>query len=949
MRERSTVLLSCAAAALALLATGPGGPGSRRHSETPVGSTTLASAARFAPVHEALRAESDGRDGLPAGPQSMTRADRETLLERVAEDTYAFRRRSSDSETAYRAYNREHALTFTLDGGGVHVRSAVAADADWGWSMRLVGFGYAGQVTAVGEEIPVRAGNRVEYRRDALVEWYINEPRGLEQGFTVASRPASVPPVSVGAGRSTSPLVLELRTTGLDTRQDIAGKSVVATTPAGNEVLQYRGLVAWDSEGIDVPATLWATDTGIRIEVDDHGASYPLTIDPFVQRRILRAADAQIDDNFGISAAVSGDTAIVAAWFEDGGPGDPLSLAGAAYVFERNHGGVDNWGEVAKLTASDAAADSWYGVSVAIDGDTAVVGAYLADQGPGGPLDSAGSAYVYERNHGGPGNWGEVKILTASDRQALDNFGVAVDIDGDTMAIGAYSEEGGAGDPRPRAGAVYLYERNHGGPGNWGETKKLTSSDTQMDDRFGNSVAIEGDTLVAGAFYEAGPYIPLSQTGAAYVFGRNHGGAGNWGEIKKLTASDTEQFDRFGVDVAISGSTVLIGSYLESGGPGGPVFQSGAAYVFERDHGGADNWGELRKLTASDAQIGDQFGISVAIEGDIAIVGADMEDGGFGDPLPGAGATYVFERSSGGFGAWGETSKITAWDAQTDDGFGEVVALEGGTAVVGARFEDGGPGDPISGAGAAYVFDRTNWAYVLDAFGGVHAIGSGVVKMSPPPPYFGFDVARDLELTSDGGYVLDGFGGVHRAGSGPDLSPGPPYFGFDIIQDLELTPAGNGYVLDGFGGVHAVGGAPVISPAAPYFGFDVARDMELGNGGYYVLDGFGGLHAAGGAPAIAPGPPYFGFDVSQDLELAPGGGYALDGFGGVHVLGSAPVLSPAAPYFGFDVARDFELEPGGGYYVLDGFGGFHPAAGAPQISPEPPYFGFDAARDFEIR
>lgn len=236
--------------------------------------------------------------------------------------------------------------------------------------------------------------------------------------------------------------------------------------------------------------------------------------------------------------------------------------------------------------------------------------------------------------------------------------------------------------------------------------------------------------------------------------------------------------------------------------------------------------------------------------------------------------------------------------------------------------------------------------YILDSHGGVH-LGGGATAMSPATPYFGFDVARGLELTGTGGcLVLDSFGGVHTGGSASAGSPATPYFGFDIARDIELAATGY-YVLDGFGGVHAGGGASTMSPATPYFGFDIARDMELGVSGYYVLDGFGGVHIGGGATTLSPATPYFGFDIARDLELAATGHYVIDGFGGVHAGGGAPAMNPAIPYFGFDILRDMELLDTG-FYALDGWGGIHAGGGAPTAPIGTPYFGSDVARDLEV-
>jgi hypothetical protein len=232
--------------------------------------------------------------------------------------------------------------------------------------------------------------------------------------------------------------------------------------------------------------------------------------------------------------------------------------------------------------------------------------------------------------------------------------------------------------------------------------------------------------------------------------------------------------------------------------------------------------------------------------------------------------------------------------------------------------------------------------YVLDGYGGIHA-GGNAQAMTPATPYFGFDIAKDLELAETGYYVLDGYGGVHAGGGASEMSPAAPYFGWNIARDMELATAGY-YVLDGYGGVHAGGGASVISPAARYFGWDIARDLELTTTTrYYVLDGYGGIHGGGGAPAMSPAPPYFGWNIARDLELATTGLYVLDGYGGIHAGGGASAMSPATPYFGFDIAKDLELAPVG-YYVLDGYGGIYAGGGAKKIIPPTPYFGWNIAR-----
>ncbi len=398
----------------------------------------------------------------------------------------------------------------------------------------------------------------------------------------------------------------------------------------------------------------------------------------FREVKKLTASDAQRIDFFGYSVAVSGDTAVVGAYLQDAGGNN----AGAAYVFRQSQGGTGNWGEVTKLTASDVQASDRFGRRVAISGDTAIVGSFWEDAAG----TDAGAAYVFRRDEGGADNWGEVIKLTASDAQTNDRFAVSVAISGDTAVVGAVLEDTGGAD----AGAVYVFQRDEGGADNWGEVTKLIASDSQTNDRFGGSVAISVDTIIVGAHHAVSGG---SFTGAAYVFQRDKGGVDNWGEVKKLTASDAERGDLFGGSVAISGDSAVVGACCEDSGGSA----AGAAYVFRRDHGSADNWGEVQKLTASDAEPGAFLGESVTISGDAAVVGAYGQDAAGMD----AGAAYVFRRDQGGANNWGEMNKLTASDVDAGDDYGMSVAISGDIAVVGANYGDA----RIHNAGAAYVFD----------------------------------------------------------------------------------------------------------------------------------------------------------------------------------------------------------------------------------------------------
>ncbi len=296
----------------------------------------------------------------------------------------------------------------------------------------------------------------------------------------------------------------------------------------------------------------------------------------------LTASDGGIFENFGGSVAISGSTIVV------GAPRDNIgsnSLQGSAYVFNR-HGG--NWVEMQKLTASDGAGFDSFGFSVAISGSTIVVGATFDNIG-GNLLQ--GSAYVFNRQGG---SWVETQKLTASDGAANNLFGNSVAVSGATIVVSA-----------PRANIAYVFDRHGGG---WVETQKLTASDGAAG--FGASVAVGGATiLVAAPFDDIGGNI---SQGSAFVFNRQ---GGNWVEMQKLTASDGAAHDDFGWSVAVSGPTLIVGVPFD--GIGGK-FNQGSAYVYNRQGG---SWVEMQKLTASDGAADDFFAWSVAISGSTVVVG----------------------------------------------------------------------------------------------------------------------------------------------------------------------------------------------------------------------------------------------------------------------------------------------------------------------------------------
>ncbi len=301
---------------------------------------------------------------------------------------------------------------------------------------------------------------------------------------------------------------------------DISGDTVVI----GGE--SYDGVIYVGSAYIyERPATGWATTSSFAAK--------------------LTAADGADDDHFGCSVGISGDTVVIGAYGDD----DNGSRSGSAYVYERPGGGWATTSSFdAKLTASDGAAEDFFGLSVGISGDTVVIGA--PDDDDNG--DDSGSAYVYERPATGWATTSNFDAkLTASDGAADEHFGCSVALSGDTVVIGAKLNDDN--------GSAYVYQRPAGG---WATTSsfdaKLTAADGAADDHFGGSVGISGDTVVIGA---SGDDDNGSRSGSAYVYQRPGTGWTTTSSFDaKLIAGDGAADDTFGRSVGISGSTIVVGA-----------------------------------------------------------------------------------------------------------------------------------------------------------------------------------------------------------------------------------------------------------------------------------------------------------------------------------------------------------------------------------------------------
>lgn len=328
------------------------------------------------------------------------------------------------------------------------------------------------------------------------------------------------------------------------------------------------------------------------------------------------------------------------------------------------------------FTSGDNAPGDAFGVRMSTSGDTVVIGD--ADDSHDAPW--SGSAYVFVKDVGG---WVQQQKLLPTTPANDQFFGASVSIDGETVVVGAPGE----GDPsNPSAGAAYVFERS--GP-NWALQQKLLLPEPRFGDRFGSAVAISGDSIVVTAGGDGDDnFLP----GSASVFTRDWDGV--WSFQQKFRASDQVPDQMYGGSVAISGDTVLVGSEYVAPNHGAGI---GAVYVYER---AGTAWGERKKLTSSTWRGGYEFGRYLAVDGNIAVVGAPHEEHGSNT----RGSAYVFVRDRG---AWAQQQKLFVKEEPAEwDSFGVSVAIHGSTIIAGNSGADGQ-------RGAAYVFtadDKLNWS-----------------------------------------------------------------------------------------------------------------------------------------------------------------------------------------------------------------------------------------------
>ncbi len=576
------------------------------------------------------------------------------------------------SPKGFLAHNPRQGLTASFGDGGASIGTRDGAHV----RIALQALGFGGVLRSVVAGRPQVHGNRVEYARGAAREWFANGPAGVEQGFEIAKPPA---------GAAGGALTLAVGASGtLELQAGTAGGLTLAGAD-GKPVLSYGDLSVVDARGRSLPARMTAAHGRVLISVDARGARYPLTVDPLVSIAELYASSGKEDEVLGYSVAVSGKTVVAGTPFANvGGHAE----AGAAYVFTEGPGGWSTSTQATELLPSTSEANAEFGYSVAISGETIVVGA--PDATGEGPEN--GAAFVFSEPKGGWAGKAEqhqATTLLDTEDQVGPEFGKSVAISGATVVVGSpryvnYIYPQTHSKP-PETGAAFVFVEQAGG---WAAKSQQFQSWTLMEtareyeeyeeyDFFGVSVAIEessGEQTVAVMAPRAKIDGHFEQ-GAAFVFDRPPGGwTGTLLESSpsaSLTISDGANYDRIGEaevsfegrTLAISGGEIVVGApEIEDGANEG----EGAAYVFSRPAGG---WAAQREQTQaatllpSDGQKDWHFGKTVAAEEPTVMVG-------------GNGHGYVYSMPAGGWsGELLESSELA--------GFTTAVSLTDGYAVVG--------------------------------------------------------------------------------------------------------------------------------------------------------------------------------------------------------------------------------------------------------------------------
>ena len=684
----------------------------------------------------------------------------------------------------YRAFNRARHLTFAVSSDGVEVRprkTPAAAESqqtnepDWFARLRVAKRDTAGLAQTTD-------ASRIEIPRDEMTEWYVHREAGLEQGFTVEK------PLEGHSDAITVELAVE---TSLTPVLSGDSRSVQFLDKSRQPALVYEKLYAYDATGQELPSQMLLASSGdanaIRLEVDTTDASYPVTIDPLLttlplmipedtvsvpdigrsadQKRVvaldgttLAVGEVLFDGSegavsifyrqpdgswqlvkriqptnsgiryFGSSVAVDGDHLIVANRASPGSSRDD-----GAYIFGRNQGGADNWGQVVELRPSDANTLG-FGSAVAIRGDWAFVGCQRGEVN-----EPTGRVYVYHQKEGGENNWGQIQRLLASAPQAFDSFGetLGVSPNGEFLVIGAPL----AGGPLTR-GAVHLFAAEAGAFIHAAEVVRPRPTLKE----FGKAVAISDDSFAVSA--------PIDNDepdfrGAVYLYDYSRsvtlpGGVPFYdtSDPQEILPPQDQAYKTFGHSLGLNANYLCIGHaeakvgntllpepilfyYRDFFGRKNQLWslervafdqrsksssEFGTSFALSETHfASAASANKIVQVFAAEGVGDDQIGVSVCVESDTAVVGATHADG----RAVFTGAVYVFVRNADERKPWRLQRKLFAPDGAGNDRFGDSAAVNGDIAVIGAPSDD----DHGTNSGSVYVFGRNvggngNWGQI---------------------------------------------------------------------------------------------------------------------------------------------------------------------------------------------------------------------------------------------
>ncbi len=488
-----------------------------------------------------------------------------------------------------------------------------------------------------------------------------------------------------------------------------SGIYVFTGTPAASAAA-LRGLVFTPTPGTRVTPTTPENVT-LTLSVND-GFAAPVVssattvivlhgeVDKLLPLAVNGTDASQAAANFGSSVALSGNTMVVGSPARDSTVAD----VGRVYVYERDAGTGLPWGQVIQLNGSDSVAGDRFGESVAIDGNLMVIGAPGADA----VSTNGGAAYVFRRDAVNPNSWIQMAKIVPSVAGNNDGFGSAVAISNLTILVGSPNASlAGA----PRSGRAFMFGSTNNGT-SWTQQQILVAADNRAtgqagdSEMYGGAVTLEGNTAVIGSpgANAAGGSSTNWNYGAAYIYTRPNS-TGTWTELKRLdefTDVDGTNYAGFGFSVDLSGDRLALGVY--SGGSPIGTFKAGGARIFERNQGGANAWGLVQKITPGGGVPNTNFGYSVGIAGELLMIGCPGSDSN--NATDKRGYAEVYRRRSTGSPAWTQIDRFQPSVPTTAiDSFGHAVAMDGFTGICSAS-DDGvnGPGALNAGSARAYQF-----------------------------------------------------------------------------------------------------------------------------------------------------------------------------------------------------------------------------------------------------